>query len=81
MFHLFRPRLQAQLPLLSLLVSSIRHPTTRKKKYETRKVGRGKGPRKRKAKRQEKKSERAMPPPPLPPPPKKKKIGLCALAN
>ena len=27
---------------------------TRKKKYETRKVGRGKGPRKRKAKRQEK---------------------------
>ena len=40
-------------------MSSIRHPTfhrnqKKKKKYEARKVGRGKGPRKRKAKRQEK---------------------------
>ena len=44
------------------------------KKYETRKVGRGKGPRERKAKRQEKIRYGQCPPPPPPP---QKKWHMC----
>ena len=81
MFHLFKIVGSISAALYSCPVYVTQLFIATRKKYETRKAGRGKGLKKRKAKREEKNSKQAIPtplrPPPLPPPPRKKNWLMC----
>ena len=79
MFHLFRPRLKVRFSPLSLLVSSIRHPTFYRdqKKYMKRKrSGEGKGREKGKQRGRKKIRNGQCHTPPPPPRPRKKNLAF-----